>query len=90
MGRTGRGPGPCEPRDRSSGEHHAGPRERETALEPEQVADATFAAIEEGRFLVLPHPEVAGYYAVRASDTEKWLGGMRRLQQKVDEAGALG
>lgn len=63
---------------------------RDTALEPEQVADAAFAAIEEGRFLVLPHPEVAGYYAVRASDTEKWLGGMRRLQQKVDEAGALG
>ncbi len=63
---------------------------RDTALEPEQVADAAFAAIEEGRFLVLPHPEVAGYYAARASDTERWLGGMRRLQQKVDEAGALG
>jgi NAD(P)-dependent dehydrogenase (short-subunit alcohol dehydrogenase family) len=63
---------------------------RDTALEPEQVADAAFAAIEEGRFLVLPHPEVAGYYAVRASDTDKWLAGMRRLQQKVDEAGALG
>jgi NAD(P)-dependent dehydrogenase (short-subunit alcohol dehydrogenase family) len=63
---------------------------RDSALEPEQVADAAFAAIEEGRFLVLPHPEVAGYYAVRASDTEKWLAGMRRLQQKVDEAGALG
>jgi len=63
---------------------------RDSALEPEQVADAAFAAIEEGRFLVLPHPEVAGYYAARATDTEKWLGGMRRLQQKIDEAGALG
>lgn len=63
---------------------------RDSALEPEQVADATFLAIEEGRFLVLPHPEVAGYYATRATDTEKWLGGMRRLQQKIDEAGALG
>ena len=63
---------------------------RDSALEPEQVADAAVAAIEEGRFLVLPHPEVAGYYAARATDTEKWLAGMRRLQQKVDEAGALG
>lgn len=62
---------------------------RDSALEPEEVAVAAFAAIEEGRFLVLPHPEVAGYYAVRASDTETWLAGMRRLQQKVDEAGAL-
>ena len=40
---------------------------RDSALEPEQVAEAAFAAIEEGRFLVLPHPEVAGYYAARAS-----------------------
>ncbi|MBA2954297.1 SDR family NAD(P)-dependent oxidoreductase [Nocardioides sp. MAH-18] len=63
---------------------------RDSALEPEQVADAAFAAIEEGRFLVLPHAEVAGYYAARATDTERWLAGMRRLQQKVDEAGALG
>ena len=59
---------------------------RDSALEPEEVADAAFAAIEEGRFLVLPHPEVAGYYATRAADTDRWLGGMRRLQQKVDAA----
>ncbi len=60
---------------------------RDSALEPEQVAEAAVAAIEEGRFLVLPHPEVAGYYAARAADTDRWLAGMRRLQQKVDEAG---
>lgn len=62
---------------------------RDSALEPEQVAEAAFAAIEEGRFLALPHPEVAGYYAARATDTDRWLAGMRRLQQKVDEAGGL-
>jgi NAD(P)-dependent dehydrogenase (short-subunit alcohol dehydrogenase family) len=63
---------------------------RDAALEPEQVADAALDAIEEGRFLVLPHPEVAGYYAARAADTDTWLAGMRRLQQKVDDAGAPG
>jgi NAD(P)-dependent dehydrogenase (short-subunit alcohol dehydrogenase family) len=62
---------------------------RDSALEPEAVADAAVTAITEGRFLVLPHPEVAGYYAARASDPDRWLAGMRRLQQKVDEAGAL-
>ena len=62
---------------------------RDSALAPEAVADAAVTAIEEGRFLVLPHPEVAGYYAARAADTDRWLAGMRRLQQKVDEAGAL-
>jgi hypothetical protein len=59
---------------------------RDRALEPDEVADALVAAIEEERFLVLPHPEVAGYYAARATDTDRWLAGMRRLQQKVDAA----
>jgi NAD(P)-dependent dehydrogenase (short-subunit alcohol dehydrogenase family) len=57
-----------------------------SAIEPEQVADALFTAIEEKRFLVLPHPEVAGYYAARANDTDRWLGGMNKLQRKVEEA----
>ena len=52
-------------------------------IEPEQVADALMAAMADGRFLVLPHPEVAGYYERRASDPDRWLAGMRRLQAKV-------
>ena len=60
---------------------------RDSALPPEAVADAVVAAITEGRFLVLPHPEVADYYVARATDTDRWLSGMRRLQQKVDDAG---
>jgi hypothetical protein len=39
----------------------------------------------EGRFLVLPHPEVRDYYALRATDTDKWLRGMNRLQRRVEE-----
>lgn len=54
------------------------------ALEPEDVAEALVAAIVDDRFLVLPHPEVAAYYAARAARPEAWLGGMNRLQQKVD------
>jgi NAD(P)-dependent dehydrogenase (short-subunit alcohol dehydrogenase family) len=70
----------------------AGPLEellsRDTVLEPEQVADAFVAALADDRFLVLPHPEVADYYAARASDTDRWLAGMRRLQRRLDESGA--
>jgi NAD(P)-dependent dehydrogenase (short-subunit alcohol dehydrogenase family) len=62
---------------------------RDSALEPEQVADAFVAALADDRFLVLPHPEVAGYYAARATDTDRWLAGMRRLQRKLDESGVL-
>ena len=42
-------------------------------------------ALADDRFLVLPHPEVAAYYAARATDTDRWLGGMRRLQSKLDD-----
>ncbi|GGV81909.1 oxidoreductase [Streptomyces gelaticus] len=58
------------------------------AIEPEAVADALLDAMAEDRFLVLPHPEVAGYYRARAKDTDHWLGGMNRLQQKWEETGA--
>jgi NAD(P)-dependent dehydrogenase (short-subunit alcohol dehydrogenase family) len=57
---------------------------RDSALEPEQVAEATWEALGDDRFLVLPHPEVAGYYAARAHDTDAWLAGMNRLQRKVE------
>ena len=58
-----------------------------TALEPEDVADALFAGMAEDRFLILPHPEVAGHYRDRAVAPEQWLTGMNRLQQKWEAAG---
>ena len=57
---------------------------RESAIEPEVVAEAVWSGITDGRFLILPHPEVAGYYALRAGDTDEWLRGMNRLQQRID------
>jgi NAD(P)-dependent dehydrogenase (short-subunit alcohol dehydrogenase family) len=53
-----------------------------TAIEPDDVADALFKGIEEDRFLILPHPEVAGYYQARAADPDRWLTNMNHLQQK--------
>ncbi|NDZ79738.1 SDR family oxidoreductase [Streptomyces sp. SID10853] len=53
-----------------------------TAIEPDDVADALFAAIADERFLVLPHPEVAEYYRARATEPDRWIGGMNHLQQK--------
>ena len=58
-----------------------------TAIEPEQVADALWDAVTEGRVLVLPHPEVRDYYALRAADTDKWLRGMSKLQRRIEVAG---
>ncbi|MFD3931073.1 SDR family oxidoreductase [Streptomyces sp. NPDC058614] len=57
-----------------------------TAIEPEDVADALFAGIEEDRFLILPHPEVAGYYQARATDPDRWLTNMNHIQQKWESS----
>ncbi|WP_329298789.1 SDR family oxidoreductase [Streptomyces sp. NBC_00659] len=57
-----------------------------TAIEPEAVADALMKGIEEDRFLVLPHPEVAGYYQARAADPDRWMTNMNHLQQKWETA----
>ncbi|HEX9887901.1 MAG TPA: SDR family NAD(P)-dependent oxidoreductase [Nitriliruptorales bacterium] len=53
---------------------------RSMAIHPEQVADVVVDGLREGRFLHLPHPEVATYEQRRATDRERWLAGMRRLQ----------
>jgi NAD(P)-dependent dehydrogenase (short-subunit alcohol dehydrogenase family) len=52
-------------------------------LEPADVAAEVVRAINEERFLVLPHPEVADYMRRKADDPERWLGGMRKLQRRV-------
>jgi NAD(P)-dependent dehydrogenase (short-subunit alcohol dehydrogenase family) len=56
-----------------------------SAIQPEQVADALITAMREDRFLVLPHPEVGGYYETRASQTDRWLAGMNKLQRKIED-----
>ena len=52
-------------------------------LEPEQVADAVIEGMEQERFLILPHPEVAEYFRRKGDDYERWLKGMRRLNAKL-------
>lgn len=56
------------------------------AIEPEQVADVVAEALGDQRFLVLPHPEVADYYSLRASEPMRWQGGMRKLQRGLGKA----
>jgi NAD(P)-dependent dehydrogenase (short-subunit alcohol dehydrogenase family) len=49
------------------------------ALEPERVADEVVRGLEDERFLILPHAEVAEYVRRKAADRDRWLRGMRRL-----------
>jgi NAD(P)-dependent dehydrogenase (short-subunit alcohol dehydrogenase family) len=55
----------------------------DNALEPEQVAEVVLKGIHEEKFLILPHPEVAEYFARKATDYDRWLKGMRRLRANI-------
>ena len=51
-------------------------------IEPEQAVDAVIEALRNETFLVLPHPEVAEYMRRKTADYDRWLRGMRRLQER--------
>lgn len=55
-------------------------------LPPEQVAGDVLAAMQDGRFLVLPHPEVAQYFRNKGQDYERWLGGMQKMYARHTQA----
>ena len=60
---------------------------RAEALQPEQVANAVIAGLAIETFLILPHEIVAKYFSHKASDYDRWLNGMRRLQAEIQAAG---
>jgi NAD(P)-dependent dehydrogenase (short-subunit alcohol dehydrogenase family) len=59
----------------------------DSVIQPEAVADAVIEGMADGRFLILPHPEVGGMYAGRAAEPDRWLRGMNKLQRRVEDAG---
>ena len=56
-------------------------------LSPEQVADAVIAGLAAEQFLILPHPQVLEYLQRKTADYERWLRGMRRLQERFTNPG---
>ena len=61
----------------------AAPLLAEGLLEPHEVADAVVAGIRDERFLILPHANVADHMALKGSQPERWLSGMRRLLRQA-------
>jgi len=58
-------------------------------LTVDQAAVAIVDGIEQGRFLILTHPEVLGYFQKKAADYERWLAGMRRIRESLRGGGFL-
>ena len=53
-------------------------------LEASDVADALFAAMEEGKFLVLPHEIISSYFAAKAADHDRYIEGMAKHKSNMD------
>jgi NAD(P)-dependent dehydrogenase (short-subunit alcohol dehydrogenase family) len=53
--------------------------------EPEDIAASVVAAIREERFLVVSDPIAETWMQRKADDPERWLRGMRRVQQQLEE-----
>lgn len=54
-------------------------------ITPEAVAQSVIEGLAEGRFLILPHPEVGGYWSQKAADPDRWLRGVRRLMHRITQ-----
>jgi len=67
-----------------------GPQATDGVIGVDAVAQITLQALAADRFLILPHPQVAGYMEVKARDPERWLRGMSRLHRQSVEAATGG
>jgi NAD(P)-dependent dehydrogenase (short-subunit alcohol dehydrogenase family) len=55
-------------------------------LEPDTVADAVVRGLASEAFLILPHPQVLEYFRRKASDYDRWIAGMQRLQARFGDS----
>ena len=56
-------------------------------LEPSYVAEVLLRAIDEKRFLALPHEAVGSMYANKAADPDRWLAGMEAFRASLESEG---
>lgn len=52
-------------------------------LSPEEVANCALDGVQDERFLILPHKQVAGYMELKLANYDRWLGGMAKLQRTL-------
>jgi NAD(P)-dependent dehydrogenase (short-subunit alcohol dehydrogenase family) len=63
-----------------------GPQSGDGDLTPEQVAKDVVQGLEQETFVILPHPQVAGYMRKKTENYDRWIGGMAKIQAKMREA----
>lgn len=54
-------------------------------LSADDVAECIVTGAKAGRFLILPHPQVATYFQRKASDHDRWISGMQRFRRSLNK-----
>jgi hypothetical protein len=49
------------------------------------VAQDALKGIEQETFLILPHPQVAGYMQKKVENYDRWISGMAKIQARMRE-----
>lgn len=60
------------------------------SITAEEAAECTLQAVAEERFLILPHPEVAEFFAFKGQDYDRWLHNFSRLKEKMERRAVRG
>lgn len=57
-------------------------------LSAAEMAKRSFDQMEEGRFMIRPHPIVEDYFNAKSANYDRWIGGMRKLRrQQIETTG---
>jgi len=56
-----------------------------SAVTPEHVAECIVQGVKDEKFLILPHPEVAEFFAFKTQDYDRWLKNFARVHEKIEK-----
>lgn len=56
---------------------------KRTAVTPEALAESVVAGLEAENFLIMPHPEVAEFFAFKAQNYDQWLRNFAHLNARM-------